>query len=200
MSVTQGSLTLVNLQSPINVGMLLRVGDMYGRRVLIADAHKAFDSRTFRETVSDFAVGALQRLDIHWIDADDLRSLSAVTGGRSLGTDSSPDAINVFDFKWRASDNILLGNEYDGFGEAQLKLDAVLRIPMPEGHFPKPKSFVPIDPQRKQRVSNDGMPSLNVAMAGTTLCAVAYNALLGHDLPHHDLSGNAVSGAGTPTA
>lgn len=178
MSSFHGALTLVNLQSPINIGMLLRVGEMYRRQVFISDIHNVFSSRTSRQTISDFAVGALQRLDIGWAERNDLSTLATPNGSRMLGTDSTQSAQNAFDFDWRVTDNIVLGNEYDGLGETMLTLDHVLTIPMPEGYYPKPRSYDPIDPNRSRRVANEGTPSLNVAMAGTALCAIAYNALL----------------------
>ena len=70
-------------------------------------------------------------------------------------------------------DCIVLGNEYDGL-PPDFTRDAVVTIPMPPGHYPKPASSSPIDPVRAAAVKMSGVLSLNVATAGTVLCVLAY--------------------------
>lgn len=172
--MSSGSLLLFDLQSAINIGMLLRVGEVYQRTVLIHDPRSVLARDDARKTISDFAVGALQRRPPTPVSAD-MAQLKARSGGRLVAADAAPGARNSMTFDWRADDCIVLGNEYDGLPAHVLgAVDAIVTIPMPPGYYPKPTSSSPIDPARARTVSNDGAPSLNVATAGAVLCSVAY--------------------------
>lgn len=173
-----GSLLLYALQSPINIGMLLRVAEVYQRSVFIVDEHLIFDREDARKTISDFATGALQRRPPVFISQDDACKPQSRGGGRMIATTSSTEAVSAWGFDWRDSDCLVLGNEYDGLPISfERKADELVTVPMPEGFLPKPPSFSPIDTARSKGVRNDGKPSLNVATAGAILSFLAYCSL-----------------------
>ena len=173
-----GSLLLYALQSPINIGMLLRVAEVYQRTVLIVDEHRVFDREDARKTISDFSTGALQRQPPIFISSDDASNTQKRGVGRLIATTSSSDAVSAWGFDWRESDCLVLGNEYDGLPISfEQKADVLLTVPMPDGFLPKTPSFSPIDVARSKSVRNDGKPSLNVATAGAILSFLAYCSL-----------------------
>lgn len=174
-SMSNGSLLLFDLQSPINIGMLLRVAEVYHRDVLIHDPRGVLSRDGASRTISDFAVGALQRRPPTILSVQHLGSVLERNNGRLVASDSGAAAANALTFGWQPHDCIVLGNEYDGLPAAVLEAAAaVVTIPMPPGHYPKPPSASPIDPARTVPVTNQGAPSLNVATAGTVLCCLAY--------------------------
>lgn len=158
---------LYGLQSPINIGMILRLAETFRMGVLIYDQHGVLDDHDRLQTISDFACGALER-----VPPIVLRAAPAVwqtIGDCTLvATTLAADAIRLPDFDWRAAERmvIALGNEYDGLpdevtGRATLRL----MIPLPEGFHPKPASAHPIDPARTRPVAHEGQPNLNVAIS-----------------------------------
>ncbi|WP_350083761.1 TrmH family RNA methyltransferase [Hoeflea sp.] len=164
-------LFLCGVQSPINIGMMLRSAEIYGAGVCIWDRYGVLNDPEKLRTISDFACGALQRsppsVTNDW--------KSALGRGRCIATDIDPDCPAHVTFSWRRTDQILIGNEYDG-----IPLDILARatervtIPMPAGHFPKPKSNSPIDPNRAGLPRASGKPSLNTAIAASVLLSTAY--------------------------
>jgi tRNA (cytidine/uridine-2'-O-)-methyltransferase len=170
------TLLLYGLQSPINLGMILRVAETYRSSVYVFDPHFVFADPHRRETISDFACGALERVPPEVLaDPADLAARSE--GSRLIVTTISPDASALEDFAWRPGDMAMLGNEYDGLPAAlQHGAAARLRIPMPSGHYPKPRSHRPIDPSRTAPVASDGMPSLNVAISAAIILYSHYVA------------------------
>jgi tRNA G18 (ribose-2'-O)-methylase SpoU len=173
-----GSLLIYKLQSPINIGMILRIAEIYRRSVLVRDAHGVFERQAAIRTISDFAVGALQRRPPRMLNDEQVGELVHSTANRLVATTSSAAALDACTFSWRIDDCFILGNEYDGLpAEIEKSASASVRIPMPSGFLPKPKSFDPIDESRTASVANDGEPSLNVATAAAVLCSFAYCAL-----------------------
>lgn len=162
---------LYGLQSPINIGMILRVAESFGADVVVADVHQVLRDSAKLQTISDFACGALQRrppLIIHDMAQFD-------RPGRLISTTIDKDSLSLPDLVWQTGDTVILGNEYDGVPEdIHRASDLQLRIPMPAGHFPKPRSVSPIDPTRTTPVSRPGEPSLNVALAAGIIAYSAY--------------------------
>jgi tRNA G18 (ribose-2'-O)-methylase SpoU len=167
-------LLLFALQSPIKVGMILRVAETYCCPVSIFDPHGILDNAERRKVVSDFACGALQRVPpAVFRGAEELGAL--YRHGRLIATAIEPDAVPLTDFTWQDADVVALGNEYDGLPRETVRAAAVrLRIPMPAVYTPKPPSWHPIDPARRTPVAHDGMPNLNVAVAAGILAYAAY--------------------------
>tara|TARA_R110002020_G_scaffold6361_2_gene26853 strand:- start:2276 stop:2815 length:540 start_codon:yes stop_codon:yes gene_type:complete len=162
---------LCGLQSPINVGMILRSAEVYGHTVAINDPFGLFDDAEKLRTISDFACGALQRRPPRVVS--DPLDLVGGTTGRCVATTVLGSARQAQDFDWRGDDLVLIGNEYDGLGAALMeRADSRVMIPMPPGYLPKPKSFTPID--SNSSVSHDGAPSLNTAVATSILCFLSY--------------------------
>lgn len=161
----------------MNIGMLLRLAEIYQRQVFVTDSYKVFNNDTSVRKISDLAVGALQRRPIEFVsDIIELRAKGSI--GRFLATDSVSHSSNPFVFEWQADDCIALGNELDGISAELIQTaDATLKIPMPSIYHPKPASYEPIDPKRSAPVSNEGAPSLNVATAGAVLICTAFNQL-----------------------
>lgn len=164
-------LILCGVQSPINIGMILRSAEIYHTPVSIWDRFGVLADREKLRTISDFACGALQRSPP--FVTDDWSA--ATTGGRCIATDISGDCIPHTSFIWRETDQILVGNEYDGVPqEAIASVEATVTIPMPDGYFPKPTSASPIDPTRSAPPRSAGQPSLNAAVAASILISTAY--------------------------
>lgn len=177
-----GRFLLWAVQSSVNIGMILRVAEGFQIAVHIYDPHGIFDNPEKRCSISDFACGALQRMAPP-IYVEAAEAQAALAGGRVLVTSIEPGAHDVARFRFRRSDWVLLGNEYDGLPR-EMAADAALHIAMPAGFTPKPLSHSPIDPLRAQGVRNDGKPNLNVAISA---------GILGHRM-YHSLRGSAQRG------
>ncbi|MBO6551345.1 MAG: hypothetical protein JJ926_10370 [Roseitalea sp.] len=170
-------LVLCGVQSPINIGMILRSAEIYRVAVLIHDAYGVFSDKGKVRTISDFGCGALQRHPpsiVKTLSVSDLR-------GRLVRSDTVAGAQSHLAFEWQAGDSLLIGNEYDGVPQDLAAAShASVTIPMPPGHFPKPESFDPIDSERAARIARQGMPSLNTAVAASAMISAAYaRGLLG---------------------
>jgi tRNA G18 (ribose-2'-O)-methylase SpoU len=169
---------LYALQSPINIGMILRVAETYRFRVSIYDQFRVLDHPDKLQTIADFSCGALARRGFRCL-ADAAAVSRMLRGRRLIATSIVPTSCPLPHFSFRSGDLFALGNEYDGLPEAFLsRADAVLHIPMPAGFAPKPKARRPIDPNRVAPVARDGQPNLNVAMTAGILCYAAYVRML----------------------
>jgi tRNA G18 (ribose-2'-O)-methylase SpoU len=167
-------LLLYNLQSPINIGMILRVAETYNFGVSIYDSHCVLDAEEKLQTIRDFACGAVTRRGFRRL-SDQAAVEVAFAGRRLVSTSIETRARALPGFRFRPGDVVALGNEYDGLPVAMLaSADEILHIPMPQGFVPKPVSRTPIDPARTQPVARDGQPNLNVAMAAGILCYAAF--------------------------
>jgi tRNA G18 (ribose-2'-O)-methylase SpoU len=163
------------VQSPTNIGMIMRVAEAYCFAVSVFDPHHIFDALEKRKTIEDFSCGSLSRRGFTL-----LKDISAVkqrrTGRRLIATsiDAKGSSLPTTDF--RSNDIIVVGNEYDGVPNDLLaEADVHLHIPMPDMWIPKPSSWYPIDPSRSS-VSRDGTPNLNVAMSSAVICYAAYTS------------------------
>src|SRR5690242_320671 len=76
----QLELLLYGLQSPINLGMILRVAETYRVRVAIYDRHRVLDDPAKVATMEDFSCGAAARWGFRRID--DAMALSGLRQGR----------------------------------------------------------------------------------------------------------------------
>jgi tRNA G18 (ribose-2'-O)-methylase SpoU len=162
-------LLLWNVQSAINLGMLLRVAETYRVPVGILGAGPVLSA-----TTSDFACGALER--VGFTALSDAAAAHAWRGkGRLIATSIDRAAASLPEFCFTPGDVVALGNEYDGLpAEIDAAADCKIIIPMAEVWTPKPPSRSPIDPARSKPVARDGEPNLNVAMAGGIICYAAY--------------------------
>ncbi len=163
-------LALYGIQSPINIGMILRVTETYHVSTHIFDENAVLQNPDKLKTVKDFSTGAFDRRPPNFLTGkDDLLHLAH--RGRIICTSIEAGATPLNRFIWRENDIVLLGNEYDGLPESLMaNADALLHIPMPPGWTPKSKSHSPIDPNRTETVSRDGTPNLNVAMSAGIIC------------------------------
>lgn len=167
------ALLLWCLQSPINIGMILRVAESFCFEVLLRDAHGVMDDTRKCETISDFACGALARRGVTHLGDDALAQLRG--RGRLIATDIEGTTASLPDYRYRPGDVFILGNEYSGLpAEITAAADEVLSIPMPAGWTPKPDALRPIDALRTSSVARNGMPSLNVAMTAGIVCYSVY--------------------------
>lgn len=160
------------LQSPINVGMILRSAETFDCTCRFYDRAGVFGSAKNIETISDFSCGAYQRngLAVSRTPEEALADLA----GRLVATTTDRAATPVEDVEWLPDDALLVGNEYDGLpADLLARVDARIRIPLPDNYLPKPPSASPIDPSRSRRVLV-GEPSLNVAVATSIFCYLAY--------------------------
>ncbi len=165
---------LHSLQSPINVGMILRSAEVYGQAVVILDSHGLMRGDSLR-IVADFACGALGRRPP--IVETTLSACLGRAKGRVIGTGFGPRAIPLPNVAWKPNDCVVFGNEYDGLNVDGIeRLQTTVWIPTPDMHLPKPRSNSPIDPSRSEGVRNDGGTSLNVAASAAIIAYEMFNA------------------------
>jgi tRNA G18 (ribose-2'-O)-methylase SpoU len=187
---------LYGLQSPINIGMILRVAETYQFRVSIFDQHRVLDDPEKFGTINDFACGAVSRWGFR-ILSDEPDLIQMLEGRRLVSTSIDPEACALPTYRFRSGDLFALGNEYDGLPDTVVdRADTALHIPMPPGWTPKPKSRNPIDPTRKGPVARDGQPNLNVAMTAGILCYASMASRLAED--HLNASTESLTGSGDP--
>jgi tRNA G18 (ribose-2'-O)-methylase SpoU len=165
---------LYALQSPINIGMILRVAETYRFSVTIFDRHGVLDNPENFATIEDFACGAVSRRGFRRI-ADEGALVELRQGRRLIATSIESDGVALPDYCFRRNDLFTLGNEYEGLpGDFVAAADAVLQVPMPWVWTPKPKTRNPIDPGRTAPVARNGEPNLNVAMTAAIICYSAF--------------------------
>jgi tRNA G18 (ribose-2'-O)-methylase SpoU len=167
-------LLLYELQSPINLGIILRVAETYQFTVSVFGSNRVFDDSAAFSTVKDFSCGAWSRRGVNRLDRESL-ACRLGDGRRLIATSISPAAQSLSEFRFQPSDVVALGNEYDGLPDELLAAaDVHLHVPTPAVWTPKERSHSPIDPHRAAPVARDGQPSLNVAVTAGILCYAAY--------------------------
>lgn len=166
-------LLLFALQSPVNIGMILRIAEAYHFTASILDLHGVLDDPEKLKTLEDFSCGSLGRRGFVRL-RDAAAAARHCRGRRLIVTSILPDAEALPGFAFGPRDIVAVGNEYDGLPDALVaKADVRLHIPLPELSVPKPASWHPIDPTRNS-VRRDGTPNLNVAMAAGIICYAVY--------------------------
>src|SRR5262249_24352316 len=147
-------LLLFGVQSPINIGMSLRVAETYGFGVTIFDRHGVLDDPEKLKTIEDFSCGSLSRRGVAHLSKEAELSRHCA-GRRIIVTSILPGACALPGLRFQPRDIIVLGNEYDGIpGSFLATADLQLHIPMPHIWTPKPTSWYPIDPTRTAPVSH----------------------------------------------
>lgn len=160
---------LDSLQSPINIGMILRTAEVFGHGVTIYDPYGVMKGGNL-DRVADFGCGSFGRRPP--FVSQDLETCLGRAPGRIVATAVTEEAIPLDAFEWRDDDCIVFGNEYDGVARGvAAHADCAIWVPVPPKHLPKPRSKDPIDPNRTTSVANNGSASLNVA---------ATAAIIGH--------------------
>ncbi|MDP5220240.1 TrmH family RNA methyltransferase [Ruegeria sp. 2205SS24-7] len=166
---------LCGLQSPINIGMILRTAELFGWEVQLCDRFGVMGSSDNVDTIRDFSCGALDRGTLATI-AGSFDGLELTKANRLIAASGSPDATPHREMKWRKGDWLLIGNEYDGLpDEARAISNIEIRIPVPNGYFVKPPSNSPIDQIRQLPPSRHGEPSLNASVATGIILASAFD-------------------------
>jgi len=157
------SLLLYGLQSPINVGAVLRAAETLALKVDIWDEAGLFADPAKRDCIADFSCGAFARGAFRLLDQ---RPRAGDARGRAVATCLADDAIPLPEFRFEAGDRIAIGNEYDGLPQSFIAAaGARLSIPMANVWTPKPPSRNPIDPGRAPRDPDDGAPVFSAPMA-----------------------------------
>jgi tRNA G18 (ribose-2'-O)-methylase SpoU len=165
---------LHGLQSPVNIGMILRVAETYRFYVSIYDRYRVLQDAEKLHTMKDFSCGAMDRQGFRLI-TDDAALAKMLEGRRLLATSIERSTAALPDHCFQNGDLFALGNEYDGLPDDLFALaDTVLHIPLPPMFTPKPASLHPIDPARTAPVARDGQPNLNVAISAGIICYSAY--------------------------
>lgn len=165
------SLLLWELQSPINIGMILRVAETYESKVLVYGSREIFATDTKKETVGNFACGALERAGYQQISTLDQCLDDPTQSRRLIATTIEAEGTNINFFNFCQGDIVILGNEYEGLPvEVLSRCAEKIRIPMADVWTPKPLSTDPIDPIKAASINRNGMPSLNVAIAAAIVC------------------------------
>ncbi len=167
-------LLLYGLQSPVNIGMALRIAESFCFKASILDLDGVLEDPEKLATAGDFACGAMSRQACRRLGG--ARALADLRRGRRfIATSIGRNATPLTEFHFLTGDLIALGNEYDGLpDEVVAGADALLHVPTPEVWLPKEKAHSPIDPQRTAPVARDGEPSLNVAVTAGIVCYAAY--------------------------
>lgn len=166
------SLLLYGLQSPINVGSVLRVSETFGISVDIWDEAGLFADPVKRDCIADFSCGAIDRGAFRLLGQ--CPEGTAETG-RLIATSLAEDAVLLTEFHFLAGDRVAIGNEYDGLPKTFINAANLrLRIPMADVWTPKPVSRHPIDPSRAPRDTDDGAPVLSAAMAAGIIGYTAF--------------------------
>lgn len=166
---------LYALQSPINIGMILRTAEVFEASVIIYDAHGVMAGDAI-ETIADFACGALGRRPP--LVFDRAEDCLARVKGRLIATGLDENAKPLPYHKWKSGDCVVLGNEYDGLpGPLIARADSVVWVPTSSQYLPKPISASPIDPHRVEHVRNNGCTSLNVAATAAIIAYSQYEAM-----------------------
>ncbi len=183
-------LVLLGLQSPINIGLILRISEAYQFTVNVFDPHRVLDDSSKLRTVSDFACGALPRRGFNRLDS--VESLAELRKGRRLvATSIGSTALPLPEYRFAPGDLIVLGNEYDGLPDNIVGgADVVIQVPIPVVWMPKEDSYQPIDPLRTNPVAREGQPSLNVAVTAGIICYSAYASWLANRRPGNDADPN----------
>ena len=165
---------LYELQSPINIGAILRIAEVYQFKVSILDPHGVLNDPEKLSRMKDFACGAFSRRTLQRLEgASALARLRSER--RMIATSIGRNTVSLANFRFAPGDLIVLGNEYDGLpDEVVAGADALLHVPTPPAWLPKERSHSPIDPAQIAPVSRDGQPSLNVGMTAGILCYAAY--------------------------
>jgi tRNA(Leu) C34 or U34 (ribose-2'-O)-methylase TrmL len=165
---------LWGLQSPINIGIVLRIAEAYQFHVSLHDPHGVLDDPQRLSTARDFACGAMSRRTINRI-ADRAELARLCLGRRLVATAAGGNAQPLPGFRFHPGDVIALGNEYDGLpAEIVDGAAALIQVPTPAVWMPKERSRSPIDPGRAAPVSRDGQACLNVAVTAGIVCYAAY--------------------------
>ena len=167
-------LLLYGLQSPVNIGLTLRIAETFFFQVSILDLCGVLEDAGKLATVGDFSCGAMSRRS--WRRLGGTAALADLRSGRRfIATSIGKNATPLTEFQFFPGDLIALGNEYDGLpDDVTANADAQLRVPTPAIWLPKEKSHSPIDPRRTAGVARDGEPSLNVAVTAGIVCYAAY--------------------------
>jgi tRNA G18 (ribose-2'-O)-methylase SpoU len=164
---------LYNVQSPINVGQILRTADVYGMTVYCCDGAGIFDDADKRRVVADFACGAFERTPPILVPPEALPALLAA-GRRNIATTVDGRGRELQRFAFHEGDLVILGNEYRGIDDGvTARCQARLTIPMLPGERPKPRSWSPIAPEACA-VATDGVPCLNVGAAAAIIAYQSY--------------------------
>jgi tRNA G18 (ribose-2'-O)-methylase SpoU len=179
-------LLLYGLQSPINIGMILRIAEAFRFRVTLFDRHGVLNDPDKRSTVHDFSCGAQSRSDLQILD-DPSSLIQSRSGRRVVATSIVPSAQPLSQFHFLPGDVLVLGNEYDGLPEQMIAAAHVLlKVSTPQVWMPKERSHRPIDVSRTAPVARDGEPSLNVAVTAGILCYAAYQQWLASEIANDE--------------
>lgn len=166
---------LFALQSPTNIGMILRTAEVFETRVIVFDPHGVMSSEHI-EKIADFACGALGRRPP--VVSDDIAECLSHVEGRLIATGLGSNAKPLPFHQWEEGDCIVLGNEYDGVpDDFASRTDSMIWVPTTDQHLPKPRSTNPIDPNRVENVRNNGDASLNVAATAAIIGYTRFQAL-----------------------
>src|SRR5215475_1637832 len=112
-------LLLYALQSPINIGMILRVAESYQFGVSIYDPHAVLAHPGKLATIGDFSCGALARQGFRNV-ADQAALTEFLRHRRLVATSIERSTVTLPDFRFQRDDLIALGNEYDGLPDEVL--------------------------------------------------------------------------------
>lgn len=164
-------LLLHGLQSPINVGTLLRVAETFGVGVDVWDPAGLFRDAEKLRWIHDLSCGAYSRGAFRLLDDAPRPREESI---RTIATCLREEATRLPDFVFRPGDLVAIGNEYDGLPADYIAgADCRLHIPMPAGHTPKLPSLQPIDPAHQPVDPDDGSPVLSSAVSGAIICYAA---------------------------
>ena len=136
-------LALDDVQNPGNLGTIIRVADWFGVRTILASRNTV---DAFNPKVVQATMGALARVEVHYVDLADTLAKAATAGTAICGT--LLDGENIYRSQLPAAGIVVMGNEGNGLSQ-QVRALLTHRLLIP----PYPAADA------------DSVESLNVAMA-----------------------------------
>lgn len=143
-------IALEDVQDPGNLGTIMRVADWFGISHIFASPHTA---DAYAPKVVQATMGAIGRVNVHYLDLQDLTNRCMNAGTPVYGTFLDGDDIYKERIDHPSCGIILMGNEGSGIS-SQLRQKVTHKL------------YIPNFPQGRK-----GSESLNVAIATALVCA-----------------------------
>ena len=164
----QFTFLLHSLQSPINIGQILRTAEAFSIKIYIYDSYGILKKDDNLRTINDFSCGAWSRSSVELLTKKQLESLLGDPTKCLVATGIGPRAKNLRNVSFERGDIIVLGNEYTGLPqEFTDRCSKYITIPLNASTMKKEQSHSPIE--AKHIVANEGVPCLSVASAAAVI-------------------------------
>lgn len=159
--------------------MIIRSAKLFEREVVFIDNFGIMDNISHRETIIDFASGAIDNLVMITKNISNIIDLGYE--GRFIATDHKKEkSIELLEFDWQKNDHILVGNEYTGLPkEIFWQCDFCVTIRTSSKSLVKHAPYKPIYKNYSEKLVGATNPCLNVAMAASISSYIAWMKMNG---------------------